>query len=90
LQVTITNIIWRAILPDWALGLYKKGKEIRESFKELGVYMQEMVQSRKEAAEKGLEHSDLFSSLLHANSAGDKGSLTDQELMGGFWTALSG
>ena len=84
LQVAIVNIIWRVILPDWALGLYKKGKEIRESFKELGVYMEEMIQSRKEALEQGSEHSDLFSSLLRASAVDDKGSLTDQELMGEF------
>jgi cytochrome P450 len=90
LQVAISNISWRIFLPDWALGLHKKGKEIRESFKELGVHMQEMVQNRKKALEEGLEHSDLFSNLLHASSEEDKSSLTDQELMGGFWTALSG
>jgi len=53
--------------------------------------MQEMIQSRKEALfEQGPERSDLFSSLLHASLAGDKGSMTDQELMGEFWTALTG
>ena len=66
------------------LGLNKKGKEIRESFKELGVYMQEMIESRKEVLEEGLEHSDLFSNLLRASTVEDKGSLTDQELMGEF------
>ena len=39
LQVAIGNIIWGVVLPGWVLGLYKKGEEIRESFKELGVYM---------------------------------------------------
>ena len=68
LQAAIVNIIWRVILPDWALGLYKKGREIRESFKELGVYMEQMIQSRKEALEQGSKHSDLFSSLLRASS----------------------
>ena len=90
MQIAIGNIVWRVILPDWALGLYKKGKEIRGSFKELEVYMQEMIQTRKEALfEQGPERSDLFSNLLHASASGDKGSLTDQELMGEFWTALS-
>ena len=89
LQVAIGNLIWHAIIPDWALGLYKKGKEIRGSFKELGVYMQEMIQSRKEALEQGLERSDLLSSLLRASVEGDKGALTDEELMGEFWTTLS-
>ena len=84
LQVAIVNIIRRVILPDWALGLYKKGREIRESFKELGVYMEEMIQSRKDALEQGSEHSDLFSSLLRASAVDDKGSLTDQEVMGEF------
>ena len=46
--------------------------------------MQEMIESRKEALEEGLEHSDLFSALLKASAAEDKGSLTDQELMGEF------
>ena len=89
MQVAVGNLVWRVILPDWALGLYKKGKEIRGSFKELGAYMQEMIQSRKEALEQGLEPSDLFSSLLRASSQGDKGALTDEELMGEFWTSLS-
>ena len=82
LRVASRNVVWRVILPDWALGLYRKGKEIRESFKELGVYMQEMIESRKEALQEGLEHPDLFSPLLSASIAEDKGSLTDQELMG--------
>ena len=82
LQATTRNIIWRVILPDWALGLYKKGKETRDPFKELGAYMQEMIESRKEALEEGLERSDLFSSLLIASAVEDKSSLTDQELMG--------
>ena len=46
--------------------------------------MEEMIQSRKEALEQGSEHSDLFSSLLRASAVDDKGSLTDQELMGEF------
>ena len=84
LQVAIGNILWGVVLPDWVLGLYKKGKEIRESFKELEAYMKEMIESRKEALEDGREHSDLFSTLLKASAAEDKGSLTDQELMGEF------
>jgi cytochrome P450 len=82
LQVAISGLIWRLLLPDWALGFYKKGREIRESFKELRLYMEEMIQSRKEALEQGLEHSDLFSSLLRASAEGDESTLTDQELMG--------
>ena len=84
------NLRWRLLVPDWALGLYKRGKEIRDSFKELGVYMQEMVQSRKEAIDgQGVEHSDLFTNLLRASATEDEGSMTDQELMGEFWAALS-
>ena len=89
--MAIGNLIWRAILPDWVLGLYKKGRDTRDSFKELGVYMQEMIQSRKEAIfERGLEQSDLLSNLIHANVSEDKGSMTDQDLMGESPTALSG
>ena len=43
-----------------------------------------MIESRKEALEEGLERSDLFSTLLKSSIAEDKGSLTDQELMGAF------
>ena len=43
-----------------------------------------MIESRKEAIEEGLERSGLFSTLLRASTAEDKGSLTDQELMGEF------
>ena len=88
LQVAIGNLIWRIILPDWVLGLYKKGKETRDSFKELGVYMQEMVQSRE--VERGLEQADLLSNLLHASATEDEGSMTDQDIMGELPTALSG
>jgi len=84
------NLIWRLLTPDWALGLYKRGKEIRDSFKELGVYMQEMIQSRKEAVHgQGIEYSDLLTNLLHAIATEDEGSMTDQEIMGEFWAALS-
>ena len=84
------NLIWRLLVPDWALGLYKRGKEIRDSYKELGVYMQEMIQSRKEAIDgQGVEHSDLLTNLLHASATEDEGSMTDQELMGELWSALS-
>jgi len=52
--------------------------------------MQEMVQSRKEAIDgQGVEHSDLFTNLLRASATEDEGSMTDQELMGEFWAALS-
>ena len=79
------------MLPDWVLGLSMKGKEIRESYKELGLYMQEMIQSRKEAIfEQGLEHSDLLSNLLDASAQEGHGSMTDQELMGESWTAMLG
>ena len=89
--MAIGNLIWRAILPDWVLGSYKKGKETRDSFKELGVYMQEMIQNRKEAIfERGLEQSDLLSNLLHASATEDEGSMTDQDIMGELPTALSG
>jgi cytochrome P450 len=91
LQVVLRNTLWRLLLPDWVLGLYKKGREIRESFKELGVYMQEMIQSRKQALfEQGPEPSDLFSSLLRASVTEDQGSMTDQELMGELWTVSPG
>jgi len=84
------NLPWRLLAPDWVLGLYKRGKEIRDSFKELGVYMQEMIQSRKEAIHgQGVEHSDLLTNLLHASATEDEGSMTDQELMGEFRAALS-
>ena len=66
------------------LGLNEKGKEIRDSFKELEEYMHEMIESRKEALQEGPERSDLFSTLLGASTAEGKGSLTDQELMGEF------
>ena len=85
------NILWRVLLPDWVLRSYRKGKVTREAFKELGVYMQEMIQSRKEAIfEQGLERSDLLTNLLHASATEDKGSMTDQDIMGELPTALSG
>ena len=46
--------------------------------------MQEMIESRREALQEGLERSDLLSSLLIASAAEDNSSLTDQELMGEF------
>ena len=81
--MAIGNLIWRILLPVWVLGLHKKGREIRESFKELEVYMQEMIRSRKEAIfEQGLEHSDLFSNLVRASATDDKGAMSDEDLMG--------
>ncbi|KAH8075864.1 cytochrome P450 [Cristinia sonorae] len=79
------SIPTRMLAPRWATYFLPHVKKVFEAFDELGVYMQEMVTSRRNAEVKE-ERYDLLSSLLDA-SEGDA-QLTDAELIGNIFVFL--
>ncbi|KDQ10982.1 hypothetical protein BOTBODRAFT_35741 [Botryobasidium botryosum FD-172 SS1] len=88
------NLFFKAIVPEWAMGLTKKWAEARLGFHELEAYMQEMVNDKIDTSlgdEDSPHKSDLFSNLLAASeeeSASGESSLTRQELVGNIFIFL--
>ncbi|KDR75779.1 hypothetical protein GALMADRAFT_248468 [Galerina marginata CBS 339.88] len=88
LHIASSDIIFKAILPDWAL---KYGtarlRNVKTAFEELGAYMSEMVKERYHSEK--IERHDLFTSLLDANSDDlDGDHLTESELIGNIFIFL--
>ncbi|KAH6912981.1 614/534 cytochrome P450 [Coprinopsis sp. MPI-PUGE-AT-0042] len=75
------NLLIKAAAPNWALGLTAQLRLARLAFKELGMYMNEMLQER--ISSQNADHSDLFSVLL-ASSMGEAKdeNLTGDEILG--------
>lgn len=87
LHTVTTRIFLRLICPNWILNMTEKGRETRQGFEELGVYMSEMVKERL-TSEK-VERHDLFSSLLASNNHEfDASTLTEEELVGNIFIFL--
>ncbi|KAF9442073.1 cytochrome P450 [Macrolepiota fuliginosa MF-IS2] len=80
-----TFVVTRLLLPDWAMAMTKKTRNIALGYRELKFYMAEMIETRLKS-EKAERH-DLFSSLLEANSDEEEG-LTPDELMGNIFIFL--
>ncbi|EKM76286.1 hypothetical protein AGABI1DRAFT_45036, partial [Agaricus bisporus var. burnettii JB137-S8] len=75
-----TYVIERLLLPDWAVGLTKKTREIDLGFKELKSYMIEMIEARKNTEE--VKRHDLLSNLLLANASdGESEGLNADEII---------
>ncbi|EIN08462.1 cytochrome P450 [Punctularia strigosozonata HHB-11173 SS5] len=84
LHVVSTDVFVRLIVPERAMGLTKRLRNVRLAFKELEQYMSEMISARR-TAEKKEERYDLFSSLLDASddvAADSANTLSDSELRG--------
>jgi len=88
LHIVTTDIFLKLIVPDRALGLTKRLRDVKLAFEELEQYMTEMIELRQHSA-KTEERHDLFSSLLDANDV-DSGEakLTVSELIGNIFIFL--
>ncbi|KAG5648538.1 hypothetical protein DXG03_003149 [Asterophora parasitica] len=88
LHVVTTDIFLKLIVPERALGLTKRLRNVRLAFNELEQYMEEMIHERQNSVKKEARH-DLFSSLLDANDV-DSGAakLTISELIGNIFIFL--
>ncbi|KAI0252522.1 cytochrome P450 [Lactifluus subvellereus] len=89
LHILSTNLILKIALPDWAKGATKKIRRVHLAFDELGQYMLEMVNARRNADTKE-EHYDLFSGLLDATQEdlGSEVAISDRELIGNMFIFL--
>ncbi|KAF7760802.1 hypothetical protein Agabi119p4_10211 [Agaricus bisporus var. burnettii] len=80
LYTVSTYVLQRLLLPDWAVGLTKKTREIDLGFKELRSYMIEMIEARKNSEE--VKRHDLLSNLLLANASdGESEGLNADEII---------
>ncbi|KIM82712.1 hypothetical protein PILCRDRAFT_7625 [Piloderma croceum F 1598] len=66
LHIVSTDMILRLIVPEWAMGLTTRLRNVRVAFEELEKYMSDLIQDRKTKEKTELRY-DLFSSLLDAN-----------------------
>lgn len=90
LHYVSTNMIIPVMLPAWALNLTEHLRTVRDSVKELRMYMQEMIDERRTSDKKSDSH-DLFTKLLEANLEEVEGShtrLDDSELIGNIFIFL--
>ncbi|TFY75699.1 hypothetical protein EWM64_g8312 [Hericium alpestre] len=84
LHVVSSDVFLKLVVPDYAMGLTERLRNVRLAFEELDAYMLEMIRARRNA-EKTEERYDLFSSLLEASEDTSDGepALTDSELWQG-------
>ncbi|TDL22808.1 614/534 cytochrome P450 [Rickenella mellea] len=89
LHIVSVDIIYKLAVPDWAMGLTKKLRTVKLAFDELRMYMQDMINERRDT-EKRTERYDLFSSLLDASAEDSDGmaKLSDSELTGNIFIFL--
>ncbi|KAG6918711.1 hypothetical protein DXG01_012196 [Tephrocybe rancida] len=82
LHIVTTDVFLKLIVPERALGLTQRLRDVRLAFDELERYMSEMIQQRQTAAKKEARY-DLFSSLLDANDVdSEEAKLSVSELIG--------
>ncbi|KAG6813563.1 hypothetical protein H0H92_009955 [Tricholoma furcatifolium] len=83
LHIVTTDVFLKLIVPERALGLTKRLRDVRLAFEELERYMLEMIQERQASTHKEARY-DLFSSLLDANDAdSEDAKLSVSELVAG-------
>ncbi|EKM58126.1 uncharacterized protein PHACADRAFT_252187 [Phanerochaete carnosa HHB-10118-sp] len=86
-----TGVFTKIATPQWLLDLgpTEKMRNTNTAFKELGVYMSDMIRQRRESQHKE-ERYDLFNGLLDASEEEEEGELklTDEELMGNVFIFL--
>ncbi|KAG8920957.1 hypothetical protein FRC02_000528 [Tulasnella sp. 418] len=90
LHIVAQSSILKLALPKWAFNLpLPRLRKIRTAFKELEVYIQDMIKEKKDEilgnkeSEKPERH-DLFHNLVRASLTGDQ-PLTDEELQGNIY-----
>ncbi|RDB24803.1 hypothetical protein Hypma_007792 [Hypsizygus marmoreus] len=88
LHIVTTDIFLKLIIPDGALGLTKRFRDVRLAFNELEQYMSEMIKERQSSVKKEARY-DLFSSLLDANDMDvGEAKLSVSELIGNIFIFL--
>ncbi|KAF9530339.1 cytochrome P450 [Crepidotus variabilis] len=86
LHVVTTDFIFKALLPNWALGLTSRLRKVRDGFDELRRYMKEMIAERKNTLTTARH--DLFSSFIEANDGDDQVTLDESEIIGNIFIFL--
>ncbi|KAG8819652.1 hypothetical protein FRC19_009628 [Serendipita sp. 401] len=96
LKVVMTNIFFRIAFPDMILGLWKRGRDVRDASRDFRRYMVEMIEARKRQAPED-RRADLLSNLISAAAledwSVDKSSqfgFGDEELVGNVFIFLFG
>lgn len=93
LSTVLESFILRIVLGDAILRLWKRGRRVIRAFKELRVYMREMIDERRQSATDGANgQADLFTNLINGTSSEEVGKsfdqLSDEELMGNVFIFL--
>lgn len=83
----LKGFIHRLALPDWILDCYQLGRDTKTAYKEFGIYIRDMIDTRLTSPG---EHDDLFSNLLRAREAEKESGVTlsDEELAGNIFILL--
>ncbi|KAG8823415.1 hypothetical protein FRC17_009344 [Serendipita sp. 399] len=96
LKIVISNVFFRIAFSDRILGLWQKGRDIRDASHEFRRYMIEMIEARKQQAPED-RRADLFSNLIAAAALEDSQieknsqlSFGDGELVGNVFIFLFG
>ncbi|KAK7681337.1 hypothetical protein QCA50_015428 [Cerrena zonata] len=80
------EISLKALLPAWVMSVTPRTRRIQQAFKELELYVTELVDARKQADDiKTYEKHDLLSNLL---AAGEGMELTDREVFSNIFVFL--
>lgn len=93
LSTVLESFILLIVLGDAILRLWKRGRRVITAFKELRVYMREMIDERRQSATDGANgQADLFTNLINGTSSEEVGKsfdqLSDEELMGNVFIFL--
>ncbi|KAI0261646.1 cytochrome P450 [Gloeopeniophorella convolvens] len=89
INVMSYDVIWKLILPEWALNLTPRLRNVRLAYDELEKHMEALIHERRNG-EKVQERHDLFSNLLDASQQemDADAKLSDRELMGNIFIFL--
>ncbi|KIM26472.1 hypothetical protein M408DRAFT_193558 [Serendipita vermifera MAFF 305830] len=93
MSTVLSNFVIRLVFSDTMLNLWQGGRKVATAFKELHVYMREMIEERRQsAAAESDSQADLFTNLINGTSLEeeekDGDGLTDEELMGNVFIFL--
>lgn len=92
LSTLLYNFPLRLLFSDSALMFSKTGRKVVTAFRELGVYMSEMIEERRQGGSAG--EPDLFTNLINGTSEDPKeraeNQLSNEELKGNIFTFLFG
>ncbi|KAI0705838.1 cytochrome P450, partial [Cytidiella melzeri] len=88
LHVLSSDIVFKLIVPEWLMAYGpERVRRVGIAYKELELYMTELIEGRK-ASDTKQERYDLFSSLLDANDEDADVTLNHSELLGNIFVFL--